>query len=49
MLIGLDAIIFLFPYNSSAGLGTANYMEGTHTTFSTLTFASDRTVVRTQV
>ena len=34
MLVGLDATIFLFPYNSSAGLGTANHMEGTGTMFS---------------
>ena len=39
MLIGLGAIILLFPYNSSAGLGTTNHMEGTGTTFFKLTFA----------
>ena len=39
MLVGIDTIIFLFPYNSSAGLATANHMEGTM--FFRLTFASD--------
>ena len=35
MLVGLDARTFLFPHNSSPGLGTA---KGTSTTFFGLTF-----------